>query len=46
MNRGELKVEALNGMKNYRKGIHALEWENKLLDFQAEDVILRTVIFT
>lgn len=38
---GGLKVDALKGMKEYRKGIHALEWENKLLDFQAEDVVLR-----
>ncbi|KAJ3210579.1 Cilia- and flagella-associated protein 43 [Entophlyctis luteolus] len=39
---GKSKVEALKEMKEYRKGIHALEWENKMLDFQAEDLIIRT----
>ncbi|KAJ3037135.1 Cilia- and flagella-associated protein 43 [Rhizophlyctis rosea] len=39
---GGAKVDALREMKDYRKGIHALEWENKMLDFQAEDLIIRT----
>ena len=56
---GNGKVEALKEMKEYRKGIHALEWyyfflrffaisyrltsrEIKMLDFQAEDQIIRT----
>ncbi|KAJ3194324.1 Cilia- and flagella-associated protein 43 [Irineochytrium annulatum] len=52
---GRSKVDALKEMKEYRKGIHALEWymlrfgdaltirrENKMLDFQAEDLIIRT----
>lgn len=39
---GQTKVEALKEMKEYRKGIHALEWENKMLDFQAEDLVIRT----
>lgn len=39
---GNAKVEALTEMKNYRKGIHALEWENKVVDFQAEDLVIRT----
>ncbi|KAJ3366938.1 Cilia- and flagella-associated protein 43 [Kappamyces sp. JEL0680] len=39
---GHLKVEALTEMKDYRKGIHALEWENKMHDFQAEDLIIRS----
>ncbi|EGF83145.1 hypothetical protein BATDEDRAFT_34015 [Batrachochytrium dendrobatidis JAM81] len=39
---GKVKVEALKEMKDYRKGIHALEWENKLSDLQAEDLIIRT----
>ncbi|KAI9327817.1 hypothetical protein DFJ73DRAFT_800748 [Zopfochytrium polystomum] len=39
---GQAKVEALKEMKEYRKGIHALEWENKMLDFQAEDLVIRT----
>ncbi|KAJ3121663.1 Cilia- and flagella-associated protein 43 [Nowakowskiella sp. JEL0407] len=39
---GQQKVEALKEMKEYRKGIHALEWENKLLDFQSEDLLSKT----
>jgi hypothetical protein len=39
---GKLKVDALTEMKEYRKGIHALEWENKMHDFQAEDLIIRS----
>ncbi|KAJ3299843.1 Cilia- and flagella-associated protein 43 [Borealophlyctis nickersoniae] len=39
---GGAKVDALKEMKDYRKGIHALEWENKMLDFQAEDLVIRT----
>ncbi|KAJ3212328.1 Cilia- and flagella-associated protein 43 [Dinochytrium kinnereticum] len=39
---GRSKVDALKEMKEYRKGIHALEWENKMLDFQAEDLVIRT----
>ncbi|KAJ3411976.1 Cilia- and flagella-associated protein 43 [Chytridiales sp. JEL 0842] len=39
---GQTKVEALKEMKEYRRGIHALEWENKMLDFQAEDLVIRT----
>ncbi|KAJ3215758.1 Cilia- and flagella-associated protein 43 [Clydaea vesicula] len=39
---GKSKVDALKEMKEYRKGIHALEWENKMLDFQADDAIIRT----
>ncbi|KAJ1549129.1 Cilia- and flagella-associated protein 43 [Cladochytrium tenue] len=39
---GETKVEAIKDMKDYRKGIHALEWENKMLDFQAEDLVIHT----
>ena len=37
---GKSKVDALVEMKNYRKGIHALEWENKI-DFQSEDLVLK-----
>ncbi|KAJ3322393.1 Cilia- and flagella-associated protein 43 [Boothiomyces sp. JEL0866] len=39
---GQLKVEALTEIKEYRKGIHALEWEIKMHDFQAEDLVIRT----
>ncbi|KAJ3048620.1 Cilia- and flagella-associated protein 43, partial [Rhizophlyctis rosea] len=39
---GGAKVDALKEMKDYRKGIHSLEWENKMLDFQAEDLVIRT----
>ncbi|KAH6573720.1 hypothetical protein BASA61_002819 [Batrachochytrium salamandrivorans] len=39
---GKAKVEALTEMKDYRKGIHSLEWENKMLDLQAENLIIRT----
>ncbi|ORY35132.1 WD40 repeat-like protein [Neocallimastix californiae] len=39
---GNSKIEALKEMKEYRKGISALEWENKVLDFQADDLILKT----
>ncbi len=39
---GQSKVDALVEIKNYRKGIHALEWENQVLDFQAEDLVIRT----
>jgi hypothetical protein len=39
---GKQKVDALTEMKEYRKGIHALEWENKMHDFQAEDLIIRS----
>ena len=38
---GQLKVDALTEIKDYRKGIHALEWENKMHDFQAEDMIIK-----
>lgn len=38
---GKSKVDALIEMKNYRKGIHALEWENKMLDFQSEDLVVK-----
>ncbi|KAJ3262629.1 Cilia- and flagella-associated protein 43 [Boothiomyces macroporosus] len=41
-NLGQLKVDALTEIKEYRKGIHALEWEIKMHDFQAEDLIIRT----
>ncbi|KND03537.1 uncharacterized protein SPPG_01017 [Spizellomyces punctatus DAOM BR117] len=39
---GQTKVAALREMKEYRRGIHALEWETKMLDFQAESLTLRT----
>nr|KAJ3422347.1 Cilia- and flagella-associated protein 43 [Polyrhizophydium stewartii] len=39
---GKAKVDALTEMKDYRKGIHALEWENKMFDYQAEDLVIRT----
>ncbi|KAJ3276471.1 Cilia- and flagella-associated protein 43 [Terramyces sp. JEL0728] len=39
---GQLKVEALTEIKEYRKGIHALEWEIKMHDFQADDLVIRT----
>ncbi|KAI8926587.1 WD40-repeat-containing domain protein [Entophlyctis helioformis] len=39
---GKTKVDALTEMKDYRKGIHALEWENRMLDFQADDLVIRT----
>ncbi|KAI8899961.1 WD40-repeat-containing domain protein [Globomyces pollinis-pini] len=39
---GQLKVDALTEIKEYRKGIHALEWENKMFDFQADDLVIRT----
>jgi uncharacterized protein involved in tolerance to divalent cations len=42
LNLGNSKIEALKEMKEYRKGISALEWENKVLDFQADDLILKT----
>ncbi|ORX86921.1 WD40 repeat-like protein [Anaeromyces robustus] len=42
LNLGHSKIEALKEMKEYRKGISALEWENKVLDFQADDLILKT----
>ena len=29
-------------MKDYKKGIHSVEWENKMLDFQSEDLIIKT----
>lgn len=36
------KVDALTEMKDYRRGIHAAEWETKVLDYQAEDLVIRT----
>jgi chromosome segregation ATPase len=36
------KLDALREMKNYRRGILALDWECQVLDFQADDVALRT----
>ena len=39
---GSEKVDALTEMKDYRKGIHGLDWETKVLDFQAEDLVIRT----
>ncbi|KAI9094382.1 hypothetical protein DFS34DRAFT_665339 [Phlyctochytrium arcticum] len=39
---GQTKVDALKEMKEYRRGIHALEWETKMLDFQAESLTQRT----
>ncbi|KAI9144642.1 hypothetical protein BKA69DRAFT_723924 [Paraphysoderma sedebokerense] len=39
--RGKVKIEALTEIKNFRKGIHALEWENKMFDFQSEDLVIR-----
>ncbi|KAI8914669.1 WD40-repeat-containing domain protein [Gorgonomyces haynaldii] len=39
---GQAKVDALTEMKDYRKGIHSLEWENQMLDFQAEDLVIKT----
>lgn len=39
--RGKSKIDALKEIKDYRKGIHALEWENKMIDFQAEDLVIR-----
>ena len=38
---GQSQVDALTEMKNYRKGIHLLQWENSVLDFQADDVAMR-----
>ncbi|KAJ1511241.1 Cilia- and flagella-associated protein 43 [Coelomomyces lativittatus] len=39
---GQEKLKALKEMKNYRKGILALQWEIKVLDFQIEDMQLKT----
>ncbi|KAJ3361927.1 Cilia- and flagella-associated protein 43 [Allomyces javanicus] len=39
---GKQKLDALREMKNYRRGILALDWELKVLAFQAEDVTLKT----
>ncbi|KAI8823689.1 uncharacterized protein EV422DRAFT_618503 [Fimicolochytrium jonesii] len=39
---GKAKVDALNEMKEYRKGIHALEWENQTLDFASETLLYKT----
>lgn len=39
---GNSKVDALTEIKDYRKGIHGLEWENRMVDFQAEDLVIRT----
>ncbi|KAL7754306.1 hypothetical protein RI367_000287 [Sorochytrium milnesiophthora] len=39
---GRQKVDALKEMKEYRKGIYTLQWENNVLDFQAEDLVIRT----
>ncbi|KAJ3006630.1 Cilia- and flagella-associated protein 43, partial [Thoreauomyces humboldtii] len=39
---GKSKVDALNEMKEYRRGIHALEWETKTLDFSSESLLHRT----
>lgn len=38
---GNLKVDALTEMKEYRKGLHLLEWQSKMHDFQAEDLVIR-----
>ncbi|TPX48272.1 hypothetical protein SeMB42_g03068 [Synchytrium endobioticum] len=38
---GKTKVDALKEMKDYRKGILMLEWQNSVLDFQAEDLTNR-----
>ncbi|KAI9187956.1 hypothetical protein H9P43_002347 [Blastocladiella emersonii ATCC 22665] len=39
---GKTKLEALREMRNYRRGILALEWETRVLEFQAHDVHLKT----
>ncbi|ORZ34200.1 hypothetical protein BCR44DRAFT_1436770 [Catenaria anguillulae PL171] len=39
---GGTKLEALKEMRNYRRGILALDWETKVLEFQAGDVQLKT----
>ncbi|KNE65606.1 hypothetical protein AMAG_09587 [Allomyces macrogynus ATCC 38327] len=39
---GKQELDALREMKNYRRGILALDWELKVLAFQAEDVTLKT----
>ncbi|TPX62671.1 hypothetical protein PhCBS80983_g00304 [Powellomyces hirtus] len=39
---GKAKVDALNEMKEYRRGIHALEWETKTLDFSSETLLHKT----
>ncbi|KAI9224984.1 hypothetical protein BC828DRAFT_372002 [Blastocladiella britannica] len=39
---GQTKLDALKEMRNYRRGILALDWETKVLEFQAGDVLLKT----
>ncbi|KAJ3177825.1 Cilia- and flagella-associated protein 43 [Gaertneriomyces sp. JEL0708] len=39
---GGQKLTSLHDIKTYRKGIHALEWENSMLFFQAESLQIRT----
>eukprot|EP01135_Chromosphaera_perkinsii_P008931 Nk52_evm41s1524 gene=Nk52_evmTU41s1524 len=38
---GRIKVESLKEIKDYRKGIHFLEWENQRLDMEAEDLVTK-----
>eukprot|EP00741_Cyanophora_paradoxa_P010843 tig00020544_g10483.t1 len=39
---GKEKVTILKEIKDFRKGIHQLEWENKRLDMEAEDWVNKT----
>lgn len=38
---GNSKVDALKEIKDYRKGIHQLEWEMKMLDMEAEGLVIK-----
>jgi len=37
--RGDKKLEVLHKIKNFKRGIYELMWENKRLDMEAEDLI-------
>jgi len=40
--RGNTKIKVLHEIKDFRKGIHELQWENQRLDLEDEDMLQRT----
>ena len=40
--RGSDKISVLHEIKDFRKGIHGLQWDNQRLDLEEEDLLQRT----
>jgi hypothetical protein len=40
--RGNDKIGVLHEIKDFRKGIHGLQWDNQRLDLEEEDLLQRT----